>query len=104
MLDHIFDAVDWMADWLDQHTSWGWHVRLFIWEHNHAVTHQQCRAKFIQDGCMAMAEEQWYEWFETLSTREFLHIMLLGDPEYDEIDDMAKEIADEIKEFANANT
>ena len=70
---------------------YAWRVQLAWWEHREQHTHQQVKAKFIQDQCMAMTEEQFYEWFNTLTINEFISVMLLPDPE-----DVAQEAIDEI--------
>ena len=84
--------------WLDEHTSWGWIARTYWWEHSNLVCHQQVAAKFFQDGCDAMSEKQWYEWFNPLTPREFIHVMLLGDPEPDDDADLIKDMIEEIEE------
>lgn len=77
----------------------GWRLQLRWWEHIHHQRHRQIRAKFIQDNCDGMTEEQWYAWFDTLNVNEFIHVMLLPDP-----DDAEAELVQEIVDALTTKT
>jgi hypothetical protein len=83
MLENI---IDWIA------ARCGWRVHAAWLEHSFNHRHEQIRAKFIQDGGDVMSQDGWYKWLGTLRVDEFIHVMLLDEPEKTDIEIAVDEV------------
>ena len=81
--------------------TFGWRVQLAWWQHIKVQWHQPVRAKFIQDDCEGMTQDEWYEWFNTLTSNEFIHVMLLDDDQTELVDEIVDALSPEDCEEAD---